>query len=167
MPHDPPDGYVTSADACAQLGISDRTLRRRVQTGIIEGEYIPRPQGSILYVKLPPNAASETAMNTAPDGSAVSGLRAPEMSHTAPLQAAQAPEPLQDAPAATTRALEILAAALESERTERQRLSVELLEQTAARAAAEARTTMLQAQLDQARADLERERGRRWWRFWE
>lgn len=56
-----PEGYVSSAEACARLNISDRTLRRRVKAGTIEGEYIARPQGSILYVKLPPDAAEQAA----------------------------------------------------------------------------------------------------------
>lgn len=73
MPSDPPEGYVSSADACAALGISDRTLRRRVQAGTIAGEYVARPQGTILYVKLPEGvAASEAAGDAAPDGEAAS-----------------------------------------------------------------------------------------------
>lgn len=67
---DPPEGYVKSEEACRVLGISDRTLRRRVQAGTVEGEYIPRPQGSILYVKLPADAAAQAAGDTAPDGDA-------------------------------------------------------------------------------------------------
>jgi hypothetical protein len=59
-PAPPPDGYVTAADACRVLGISDRTLRRRVQAGEIDGEYVARPQGSVLYVRLP-QAAQEAA----------------------------------------------------------------------------------------------------------
>jgi hypothetical protein len=61
---DPPEGFVTSAVACQHLGISDRTLRRRVQAGTIEGEYIPRPQGTVLYVRLPEGlAAVEAALD--------------------------------------------------------------------------------------------------------
>lgn len=66
MPTDPPDGFVPSSVACELLGISDRTLRRRVQAGAIEGEYIPRPQGSVLYVRLPEDAAPHAAPDTAP-----------------------------------------------------------------------------------------------------
>jgi hypothetical protein len=59
-PAPPPDGYISAADACRVLGISDRTLRRRVQAGEIDGEYVARPQGSVLYVRLP-QAATEAA----------------------------------------------------------------------------------------------------------
>lgn len=65
MSTDPPEGYVSAADACRLLRISDRTLRRRVQAGTIDGEYVARPQGSILYVRPPAGVAAEQA---APDG---------------------------------------------------------------------------------------------------
>lgn len=60
LPPAVPEGYVSAADACRVLGISDRTLRRRVQAGEIDGEYVARPQGSVLYVRLP-QAAPEAA----------------------------------------------------------------------------------------------------------
>lgn len=63
---DPPAGFVPAAEACERLGISDRTLRRRVAAGTIEGEYLPRPQGSVLYVKLPDDVAPQAASETAP-----------------------------------------------------------------------------------------------------
>ena len=65
MPPDPPAGFIPSSEACERLGISDRTLRRRVQAGTIEGEYVPRPQGSVLYVRLPQDAAAEAALDAA------------------------------------------------------------------------------------------------------
>jgi hypothetical protein len=69
MPTDPPEGYVSSADACRALGISDRTLRRRVQAGTLAGEYVARPQGSVLYVKLPDgHAAQQAAAGGTPPG---------------------------------------------------------------------------------------------------
>jgi hypothetical protein len=68
MPHEPPAGFVSSAEARRRLGVSDRTLRRRVKAGEIEGEYINRPQGSILYVKLPPDTAEQAAGDAALDG---------------------------------------------------------------------------------------------------
>ena len=67
MSTEPPEGYVSSADACKALGISPRTLTRRVRAGEIAGEYIPRPQGTILYVKLPEGYAAPEA---AGDGAA-------------------------------------------------------------------------------------------------
>lgn len=72
---DPPEGFVQAAEACRLLGISDRTLRRRVQAGTVEGEYIPRPQGTVLYVKLPPEleqAAGDAAQDAAPSSDASS-----------------------------------------------------------------------------------------------
>ena len=93
--HTPPHGYVNAADAARILGISDRTLRRRVQAGIVDGEYVARPQGSVLYVKLPNGHAAEKASaEAAPDGAAASdqedtpdGNHAALAASTAPLEA--------------------------------------------------------------------------------
>jgi hypothetical protein len=101
MQHDgPPDGYVTTADACKRLGISDRTLRRRVQAGTIEGEYVARPQGSVLYVKLPAEAATQAAHTT----DAASASEGEQVASETAEAAAVTTEP----PAATTGLLAII-----------------------------------------------------------
>jgi hypothetical protein len=153
MPADGPlDGYVTSAEACARLGISDRTLRRRVQAGAIDGEYVARPQGSVLYVKLPPeNTAAQTA-DTA-DAAGVSESE-PEGKDTA---AGGTPpiEPL----AATTALVETISSLVERNAALSDRVAA--LEREAGQLqgraeSAEHRAAELQRRLD----------ARRWWKLW-
>lgn len=147
MPADgPPDGYVTSAEACARLGISDRTLRRRVQAGAIDGEYVARPQGSVLYVKLPADLAAHDA---APDGE--------------PQKVGEIAEESRGNDAAVVTALldrldskdaALLAATERAARAEAER---DAAQETAA--AAERRAADLAA-------ELARLRERRWWKWW-
>jgi hypothetical protein len=151
---DPPDGYVKAEEACRVLGISDRTLRRRVQAGTVEGEYIPRPQGSILYVKLPSGTVPQTAGDAAPDGDASS--EEPE----------SAPETRQDA-ALVAMLLEridakdaaILAATERAVRAEAER-------DAARQAAAEVKEELAAERAETARLREKAERPwwqRRWW----
>jgi hypothetical protein len=122
---------VSTKEAAILLGTSESDIRRRIQRGDLQAEKIARPGGTLLRVLLDaPGAAPEPQ---------------PHQS------TAQAPEPPQDAPAATTRALEIVSAALESERAERQRLSVEVSEWRGRAEAAEARATVLEAELERER----------------
>jgi hypothetical protein len=182
----PPDGYVTSAAACARLGISDRTLRRRVAAGTIEGEYLPRPQGTVLYVKLPEDTAMDTAMPTVsrtPDAAARGNTaadsntwREPQMADAA-IQAALPPPAATEPPALTTRALDVLAEALADEREERQRMAAENAAIRERVGRAEERAERLMAEKEQwaldvleqteravrAEAELQRLRGRRWY----
>jgi hypothetical protein len=53
---DAPPGYETLAAAANRYGVSERTLRRRIEAGELEAERLPRPQGSVIFVKLPPGA---------------------------------------------------------------------------------------------------------------
>lgn len=156
MPAEPPEGFISSADACRLLRISDRTLRRRVKAGEIEGEYILRPQGSILYVKLSADAAEQTADETAPPADASS--EGPEA----------APETRQDT-AVVAMLLErldgkdaaILAA---TERAVRAETALEAAHQAAE--AARAHLATVQAELERERQAGDRLRARRWWRWW-
>jgi hypothetical protein len=141
---DPPTGYISSADACRRLSISDRTLRRRVQAGSIAGEYIARPQGTILYVKLPEAVAAEQAA-TGGD-SAFDQRETPDGQHAAPV-APTAPLEAYMALVADIRTLERENGALRAERDAAMRAADE----------AAARGTELQKTLDQ-------ERARSWWR---
>lgn len=154
----PPEGYVSSAEARRRLGIADRTLRRRVAAGTIEGEYLPRPQGSVLYVKLPPE---QTAEDAAPGGSATSD---------------QEPPPRGEDAAETAFLLDRLEAAHERERAQADRIAAlerenGRLESAATHAANDAQRHAQRAQEAEARADdlarqLERERGRSLWKPW-
>lgn len=131
---------MTVAVACRRLGISDRTLRRRVERGELVGEYIPRPQGTALYVKLPDDVAAEDA---APDSTAASDQENAHAAFQAALTAALAP----------------ISEALEVERTERQALAQDVGQLRERAAAAETERDLL-------RAELERARARPWWRLW-
>ncbi len=143
---EPPDGFVQAAQACRLLGISDRTLRRRVQAGTVEGEYIPRPQGTVLYVKLPPEleqAAGDAAPDTAPRKPAETAEETEE-THAASLAAHTAMflERLDTAQAA------LLAA---TERATRAEVERDAARETAAR------------ERDDVRSKLEAELRRTWW----
>jgi hypothetical protein len=144
---EPPDGFVSSAEACRRLGISDRTLRRRVQAGAVEGEYVPRPQGSVLYVKLPPDTAPEAASDAA--------------------DAADASSEGQQAASATRQDAAVLSALLE--RLDSKDAALLAATERAARAEAE-RDAARETAADLARrlTDTERERDRlrtrRWWK---
>jgi hypothetical protein len=68
----PPDGYVPMSVAVERIGKSARTLVRWIEAGDLEGEQIARPQGTIWYVKLPPEYTAEAADDAARDGVAES-----------------------------------------------------------------------------------------------
>jgi hypothetical protein len=146
----PPDGYVPMSVAVQRIGKSDRTIRRMIQRGELEGEPIARPQGTIWYVKLPPDLAAQTAVDAAPDDDAF------------PYQESESPGTLAAVTAldAALRRAEERIAALD-ERNERQAAIV--VEQAqrigrleAERNAAEARAAQLAADLAAAQ--------RPWWR---
>jgi hypothetical protein len=178
----PPDGYVTSADACTRLGISDRTLRRRVAAGTIEGEYLPRPQGTVLYVKLPEDTAMDTAMPTVsrtPDAAARGNTAAdPSVQRTpqtadAAIQTAVPPPAATEPPALTTSLLEMVKADRETiaaqaetiaELRERVGRAEATIEGANARAEQYAIDTMEQTErVVRAEAELQRLRARRWY----
>lgn len=153
MPPDPPEGYVTSAVARRVLGISDRTLRRRVQTGQIDGEYVARAQGTVLYVRLSENVASR--------GSAVSNQEGTQAAKAASDTAAP-PESLSEPPAAILRLLDTV-----------DRQGREIADLSRRLGAAEATAAMLERQrsdlarwLDEAHAEIAKLRRRRWWTPW-
>src|SRR6266536_3515514 len=68
-----PDGFIPMSEAVRRLGKSDRTIRRLIERGELEGEKLNRPQGSVLFVKLPAEAAEDTASG----GAAVSDQEQP------------------------------------------------------------------------------------------
>jgi 5-methylcytosine-specific restriction endonuclease McrA len=149
---DPPSGYESLADAAKRYGVSGRTLRRRIEDGELEAERLKRPQGSILFVKIPPGAATLEAVDAAPSGAVISDQ---ENDDAATLAAVTA---LDEA----FRRAEERAAALD-ERNERQAgMMVEQAERigrlTAKLDAATAGAAERRRQLDEAR--------RPWWRFW-
>lgn len=143
--HPPPAGFVTLAEAVRRLGVSDRTIRRRVERGELEGEHVPRPQGTVLYVRLPEDAAPDAA----PGGTPQKPEKMPEESRGnaggehAALSAALL-ERLDAANAA------LLAATERAARAE------------AARDAAREAAGELRRRLEDAEARLRRP----WWRFW-
>jgi hypothetical protein len=145
--HLPPDGFVPMLEAVQRLGKSDRTIRRMIQRGELEGEPIARPQGTVWYVKLPSDLAAETAQDAAPGGEAASN------------QENEAPGTLAAVAAldAALRRAEERAAALD-ERNERQAAIV---------VAQAERIGRVESERDQLRAELAAERARRpWWRLW-
>jgi hypothetical protein len=149
--HQPPAGYVTLSEAVKRLGLSDRTIRRRVQAGTLEGEHVARPQGTVLYVKLPEDAT--------PHGNAAS-----DQEDTPTRQDAA-----QAAPEALTAALETVGALVERVAVlgaENAALSERVGRAESDAAHAEYRAAELQAERDILRAELERVRARRWWRWW-
>jgi len=79
---------ISVREAAARLGTSDSDVRRRVRRGELEGAYFDRPGGTILRVI----------------------LDAPEAPPAAPAVIETQPpsEPLQDAPAATMRLLNVV-----------------------------------------------------------
>jgi hypothetical protein len=146
----PPDGFVPMLEAVQRLGKSDRTIRRMIAAGTLEGEPIARPQGTIWYVRLPPEFAAETAADAAPGGDVISDQ---ENDDAATLAAVTALD-------AALRRAEERAAALD-ERNERQAgMMVEQAERigklTAKLDAAAAEATDLRRQLDESR--------RPWWK---
>jgi hypothetical protein len=64
---EPPDGFESLADAARRRGVSERTLRRQIEAGIVPAEMFQRPQGSVWFVPLPETEAAETRRS---DGSA-------------------------------------------------------------------------------------------------
>lgn len=149
MPDAPPAGYVTSAEACRRLGISDRTLRRRVRAGTLDGEYVPRPQGSVLYVRLPTEGAQrDAAEQTAGVGGAASGQ-------------GDAPVGADVADTAFALVLELTAV---RERADQLADRVAALEREAGRL--EGRAAAAEAERDRLAAELAQLRRRRWWRWW-
>lgn len=148
MPSEPPEGYVSSADACRVLNISDRTLRRRVQAGTIAGEYVARPQGTILYVKLPEGVTAPEAAGDA--AHAVSD----SVSEDAASDTADAATLPTKPPETTTRLLDTVLAQAER---------IAALEREAGTLGSS--VDAYRREVEWLRAELERAR-RPWWRFW-
>lgn len=57
---EPPDGFESLADAARRRGVSERTLRRQIEAGIVPAEMFQRPQGSVWFVPLPEGNTAET-----------------------------------------------------------------------------------------------------------
>jgi hypothetical protein len=140
--------------AVERIGKSSRTLVRWIEAGDLEGEQIARPQGTIWYVKLPPEYTAEAADDAARDGVAESDQESEPPGNDLAVAALDA----------ALRRAEERAAALD-ERNERQAAIV--VEQAqrigrleAERAAAEARAAQLAADL----AAVQERAERPWWR---
>lgn len=160
MPAEPPEGYISSADACKALGISDRTLRRRVQAGTIAGEYIARPQGSVLYIKPPEGyTADEAAPDTAPDGVP----RKPE-EIAEDIRGNQAALAVLLLERIDTAQAALLAATERAVLAEGERDAARQAAETARELAAEIRAQ--RDDLARRLAEAERRASRPWWRFW-
>lgn len=142
-PPDPHQGGVSTREAAAILGTSPSDVLRRIRAGELRAERFERRGGTYFRVYLNP---PQDAPGATPE---------PESSR----ETGAAPEPLQDAPAATTAALEILAAALASERDERQRLASENAE-------LRERVGRAEARLEAAERERERLSRRSMWKWW-
>lgn len=142
LPPEPRLPGISVREAAIRLGTSESDIRRRIRRGELQAEVLPRAGGTLLRVLLPDPTDAPGA---------------------APAESGAAPEAPQDAPALTTRLLDklderdVTITALHAENAElRERVGRAETEA----AAAERRATDLAA-------ELARERGRRWWRFWE
>lgn len=136
---------ISVREAAIHFGTSESDIRRRIKRGEIQAESIARPGGTLLRVLI-------DAPGATPD---------PEP----PSEPARTPEPLQDAPALRT-ALESIGSLVERNAALSDRVAE--LEREAGRLEGEvqARADALewtQARLDQAQAELERVRRKRWW----
>lgn len=112
--------------------------------GQLEGEYLHRPQGSVLLVKLPPDAGPDDA--------------------TPPLGPPDEPEAPTGPPDATMRLLDTIErkdAAFNALHQSYVVLYANLVEERGRAERAESRAEMLQLMLAEARAALARRR--RWW----
>jgi hypothetical protein len=150
-----PEGYESLANAARRYRVSERTLRRRIEDGELEAERVTRPQGSVLFVKLPPDAAP-------PDGQAAPGGDAAS-DQTRTIGGTSGGATGQDAATIVTIMAPLLAELTESRREvadlreDRGRLQAE-------RDAASARAVELRAERDEARAELKALRALPWWR---
>lgn len=159
-PVETPPGYESLQAAARRYGVSERTLRRRIEAGEIEAERVARPQGSVLFVKLPPDAANAATLD--PDQKNVQAAK----------DTASAPPATTDAPALTTRALDIFSAVFKG--------NLELIREKDVKIAADAstiadlrervgRAEAARAAAEQRAADLAdrlRAAERPWWRWW-
>jgi hypothetical protein len=138
---------VSTRQAAIILGVSESDVRRRIKRGELAAESIARPGGTLLRVLLDPR---QDASGAAPESDSTPS--------TVPT-----PEPLQDAPAITTRLLEIVAADRETIRAQAAtigELNLRLGRAEATSEAASTRANTLQAELDRLRA---RSSWRAWW----
>jgi hypothetical protein len=133
---------VSVREAAIHFGTSESDIRRRIKRGELQAESIARPGGTLLRVLLDaPGAApaDEPTPSTVP-----------------------APGPLQDAPALTTRLLEIVAADRETIRTQAETIAALSMRVGRAEAASEAAST----RANTLQAEVERLRARPSWRAW-
>ena len=137
----PEDRYepISVAEAAARLGVSESTVRRMIRDGKLTAEREQRPQGEIVRVLWP-------AANEVPPPATTSSK-----------------PPVIDLSAALSAALGPLAEALVLERTERQEAAHRHTEESGL---LRERAASAETERDLLRAELERVRARRWWRFW-
>lgn len=145
---------VSVREAAIHFGTSESDIRRRIKAGTLAAEKFERPGGTFYRVLLDDTrAASDTRQSS---------------------ESVPAPEPLQDAPAATMRALEMAEdrldfadALIRANGETIERLATENADLRERVGRAEQRADSLQAERDRLSVELERER-RPWWRkIWE
>lgn len=129
------------------LGTSQSDVLRRIRRGELQAESIPRPGGTMLRVLIDaPGATPEAASDP--------------RQYEGPPHATATSD-------ATLAAVQGLSDALTAERGERQRLTDELREETARRAASEATSEARQARITELEAErdaLKAIMARPWWR---
>lgn len=135
------------------LRMSEGTLRRAIRDGTVTAEQRRRNPDSptdqrMVYEVLIPNPPGEPPLA--------------DVDSESPIRQTSATDP----PAATTRALDVLAAALTEERAERQRLAVENAELRERVGRAEAEVASATASATILQAEIDRLRARPWWRAW-
>jgi len=111
----------------------------------VEGEYVPRPQGTVLYVKLPPDvveAAGDAALGT----------------HASSEDAEAAPETRQDAAVVA-----LLLERLDAKDTALLAATERAVKAETALDAAQAAEKDLRARLEAAEAERDRLRAKRWY----
>jgi len=151
---------LSFAEACALLGISAHTLRRRIQAGEIQAERVSRPQGYAWRVYVRREPAEQTAATVTSDMPAPTLHPQPAAAGSSLDGLALALAPLVEAAVAPLRAeLADVRAALSARDQE--------LGQLRAETAAYTRPDRLQdvPQSQQVHAATQ-QRHRPWWAFW-
>jgi hypothetical protein len=140
---DPRQPGISVKQAAIHFGTSESDIRRRIKRGELHAESISRAGGTLLRVLIDAPGAAPASEPT------------PSKEPT--------PEPRQDAPALTTRLLEIVAADRETIRAQAEtiaELSMRVGRAETHAEAASTRANALQAELDRLRARPS------WWAWW-
>jgi hypothetical protein len=135
------------------LRMSEGTLRRAIRDGTVTAEQRRRNPDSLTDQRM-----VYEVLITDPPGEPPTADAAPESPNRQPSAT--------DAPAVTTRVLDVLAEALTEERIERQRLAVENAELRERVGRAEAVAASATTTATALQAEIERLHARSWWRIW-